>query len=201
MASCMAAILLAAGQSRRMGTCKQLLPLEGLTIIARSLEMLLAGGIGELIVVIGPDGDEVARAAQDYPVRIVRSPDPRGDMATSVRTGRDLLSPTAPAAVIALCDHPLVTAATIARLVEAHRRNPHAIIIPCHNGRRGHPPLFPRHLLDDLVAPLTLRDLLRSNPEQIEFLESDDAGVLIDMDTPEDYRRIVDLLKAGSDMK
>lgn len=92
MAPCVAAILLAAGQSRRMGTCKQLLPLEGRTVIARSLETLLAGGVGELIVVIGPDGDEVARAARDYPVTIVRTSDPRGDMATSVRTGRDLLS-------------------------------------------------------------------------------------------------------------
>ena len=197
---CVAAILLAAGQSRRMGTCKQLLPLEGRTVIARSLETLLAGGVGELIVVIGPDGDEVARAARDYPVTIVRTSDPRGDMATSVRTGRDLLSPAASAAVIALCDYPLVTAATIARLVEAHHLNPHAIIIPCHNGLRGHPPLFPRHLLDTLVAPLTLRDLLRSNPERIECLESGDAGVLIDMDTPEDYRRITELLEAGHGM-
>lgn len=78
--------------------------------------------------------------------------------------------------------------------------NPHAIIIPCHNGLRGHPPLFPRHLLDTLVAPLTLRDLLRSNPERIECLESGDAGVLIDMDTPEDYRRITELLEAGHGM-
>jgi len=198
---CVAAILLAAGQSRRMGTCKQLLPLEGRTIIARSLEMLLAGGVGELIVVIGPDDDEVARAVRNYPVTIVRTTDTRGDMATSVRTGRDILSPAAPAAVIALCDYPLVTAATIARLGEAHRLNPHAIIIPCHNGRRGHPPLFPRHLLDTLVAPLTLRDLQHRNPEWIEYLETDDAGVLIDMDTPEDYRHIVELLKAGSGMK
>jgi len=184
-----------------MGTCKQLLPLEGRTIIARSLEMLLAGGVGELIVVIGPEGDEVARAARDYPVKIVRTSDLRGDMATSVRTGRDLLSPATPAAVIALCDYPLVTAATIARLGEAHRRNPHAIIIPRHDGRRGHPPLIPRHLLDTLVAPLTLRDLLHSNPERIEYLETGDPGVLIDMDTPEDYRRIVELLKAGHGVK
>jgi molybdenum cofactor cytidylyltransferase len=200
MAPRVAAILLAAGQSRRMGTCKQLLLLEGLTVIARSLEMLLAGGIGELIVVIGPDGDEVARAARDYPVTIVRTSDPHGDMATSVRTGRDALSPATPAAVIALCDYPLVTAATITLLVEAHRLNPHAIIIPCHNGRRGHPPLFPRPLLDTLVAPFTLRDLLLSNPERIECLESGDAGVLVDMDTPGDYRRIVELLKAGHGM-
>ena len=173
-----------------MGSCKQLLPLAGKAVIAHCLETLLAGGSEEVIVVVGPEGDKVARAARDYPVQVVMNTDPDGDMAASVRTGRDALSPSITAVVVALCDYPLVTAATIQRLIAVHRGNPEGIIIPCHHGRRGHPALFPWQLLAELAAPLTLRDLLRANPERIEHLDVDDGGVLIDMDTPEDYQRV-----------
>jgi len=184
------AILLAAGASRRMGTCKQLLKLEGKTVIARCLETLLHGGIDEVVVVVAASGDEVMSAAASYPVRVVRNSEPEGDMATSICTGRGALSPSATGVVIALCDYPLVRAETISRLAEEHRRRPDSIIVPCHDGHRGHPPLLPRRLLNELEKTMTLRDLLRDNKERIHHLELPDDGVLIDMDTPEDYRRI-----------
>jgi molybdenum cofactor cytidylyltransferase len=173
-----------------MGTCKQLLRLEGKTVIAHCLETLLAGGVEEVVVVVSATGDEVAQVAGAYPVRVVRNPDPEGDMAASIRIGRGALSSPATGVLIALCDYPLVTALTISRLIEEQLRNPGNIIIPCHNGRRGHPPLFPRRLLDELAGPLTLRDLLRTYAERVRHLEVQDPGVLIDMDTPEDYQRI-----------
>jgi molybdenum cofactor cytidylyltransferase len=197
MADKVAAILLAAGASRRMGTCKQLLPLEGKTVLARCLETLLQGGINEVIVVVSPGGDEVLREAARYPVRVVRNSEPDGDMAASICTGRDALPPAASGVVIALCDYPLVRAESIVRLMEAHREAPGSVIIPCHDGHRGHPPLLPRRLLDDLETPLTLRDLLRDNKELIRHLELPDDGVLIDMDTPEDYRRIAAMHRPG----
>ena len=198
MAGSVAAILLAAGASRRMGTCKQLLQLDGVTVLARCLNTLLHGGIEEVVVVVAPSGDEVSRAAAAFPVRVVRNPEPDGDMAASICTGRDALPPSASGVVIALCDYPLVRAETIARLAEEHRQAPGSIIIPCHDGHRGHPPLLPRRLLDDLETPLTLRDLLRDNKELIRHLEVPDDGVLIDMDTPEDYHRIAAMHRPGS---
>jgi molybdenum cofactor cytidylyltransferase len=180
-----------------MGTCKQLLPLEGKTVLARCLETLLQGGINEVIVVVSPGGDEVLREAARYPVRVVRNSEPDGDMAASICTGRDALPPAASGVVIALCDYPLVRAESIVRLMEAHREAPGSVIIPCHDGHRGHPPLLPRRLLDDLETPLTLRDLLRDNKELIRHLELPDDGVLIDMDTPEDYRRIAAMHRPG----
>ena len=183
-----------------MGSCKQLLPLAGKTVIAHCLETLLAGGSAELIVVVSPDGDEVARAARDYPVQVVINADPEGDMAASVRTGRDALSSSVTAVVVALCDYPLVTVETIKDLIKAHRRNPEDIIIPCYQARRGHPPLFPRQLLEELAAPLTLQNLLRANPQRIEHLPVADQGVLIDMDTPEDYQRVIAYLNLNRDV-
>jgi len=193
MVAHVAALVLAAGQSRRMGSCKQLLPLEGKTVLARSLETLLAGGIGEVIVVAGPAGDAVAHAAKEYPARVVHTSDPDGDMANSIRTGRDALSARADGVVIALCDYPLVTQKTIAELIAAHGREREKIWIPLHNGRKGHPLLLPRPLLDELNVLPTLRDLVRSDPARVRLLEVADPGVLLDMDTPEDYRQIVEL--------
>jgi len=176
-----------------MGSCKQLLPLEGKTVIARSLETLLAGGVEEIIVVAGPAGDAVAHAAKEYPVRVVRTSDPDGDMANSIRTGRDALSARADCVVIALCDYPLVTPQTIAELIAAHGREREKIWIPLHAGRKGHPLLLPRPLLDELNELPTLRDLVRSDLDRVRLLEVADPGVLLDMDTPEDYRQIVEL--------
>lgn len=174
-----------------MGRCKQLLPLDSQTVIARCLETLLTAGLDEVIVVVGPHGEEVGRAARAYPVRVVVNTDPEADMAASLRRGRQALSHGITGVVVALCDYPLVTAETVAQLVAEHRRGPRKILIPCHNGRRGHPPLVPRQVLDSLTAPLTLRDVLRENQQQVEHVPVDDGGVLLDMDTPEDYRRVL----------
>jgi molybdenum cofactor cytidylyltransferase len=198
MPDSVAAMLLAAGASRRMGTCKQLLQLEGKTVLARCLETLLHGGIDQVVVVVAPSGDEVQKAAENYPVRVVRNAQPDGDMAFSICTGRDALPASVTGVIIALCDYPLVRPESIARLAQAHREDPESIIIPCHDGHRGHPPLLPRRLLDELETPQTLRDLLRDNKELIHHLELPDDGVLIDMDTPEDYRRISAMHRPGS---
>jgi CTP:molybdopterin cytidylyltransferase MocA len=191
-----AALLLAAGLSRRMGTCKQLLPLEGKTVIARCLEPLLAGGIDRIVVVVGPHGDAVARAAREYPVTIVYASDPEGDMAASVRAGRDALLPEITGVLITPCDHPLVSSQTVALLASRHQAEPARIIIPTHNGGKGHPTLFPRCILDELVQPLTLRDLVRDTPRRLEMVEVADQGVCLDMDTPAEYQKMVALCQA-----
>jgi molybdenum cofactor cytidylyltransferase len=197
MTQSVSAILLAAGASRRMGTCKQLLPFKGKTVIARCLETLLEGGADEVVVVVSPSGDEVERAVGAYPVRVVRNTDSDGEMAASICTGREALSPEATDVVIALCDYPLVTSGTISRLVEEHCLDPLGIIIPYCSNRRGHPALIPRLLLNELAGSLTLRDLLRANPQRIRHLDLSDSGVLIDMDSPEDYRRISAMCRVG----
>lgn len=187
MSSRVAAIVPAAGLSRRMGSCKQLLPLGGRTVLARCIESLLAGGIAGIVVVVGATGEKVAVEAGRFPVQIVANPDPDGDMASSVRTGRDLLPPQASGVIVALCDYPLISAATIAALVAAHAEQPQSVIVPMHNGRRGHPTLFPASVLDELGGAATLRDLVRRDPGRLCLLDVDDPGILLDMDTPGDY--------------
>lgn len=195
MRGSVAAILLAAGKSRRMGSCKQLLPLGGRTAIACCLDALVAGGVAEIVVVIAAEGNLVAAAIQDYPVRIVVNPAGEGEMASSVRTGRAVLSPHASGVIVALCDYPLVLSATISSLLTAHHESPDRIIIPCHENKRGHPLLFPRSVLDELAGHLILRDLVRREPTRLLSHAVNDPGILFDMDTPEDYRRICTILE------
>lgn len=192
-----AAILLAAGKSRRMGSCKQLLPLGDGTVIARCLDALVKGGVGEIVVIVSEDGQAVAEAVRCYSVRTVVNPEPEGDMASSVRAGRDALTAAASGVVVSLCDYPLVSATTITSLIAEHEGSPDSIVIPCYAGRRGHPLLFPRTILDELTVDLILRDLVRRDPDRILLIEVADPGVLHDMDTPEDYHRIHSMLQSN----
>ena len=194
MNSDVAAIVAAAGLSRRMGSCKQLLQLGGKTALARCLETLLAGGVREIVVVVGVEGVFVAAEAGRFPVRIVVNSDPAGDMASSLRVGRAALSAAARAVIVALCDYPLVQPATVAELTTAHAMEPGRIVIPSHGGRRGHPLLIPRTVLEELQDELTLRDVVRRDQRRVSFLPVEDPGILFDMDTPEDYRHLCGLL-------
>jgi molybdenum cofactor cytidylyltransferase len=180
-----------------MGSCKQLLPLGGTSAIARCLQTLLRGGVTEIVVVVSPEGGEVADAARAYPVRVVFNDEPGGDMASSVRVGRDALAPGTATVMVALCDHPLVTRDTVARLLLSHGAEPERIIIPSHGGRRGHPIILPRPLLDELRGELTLRDLVARYPSRLRHLEVDDPGIVLEMDTPEEYHRLCQIVAAS----
>jgi len=178
--------------------CKQLLPLEGKPVIRHCLDSLLDGGISDIFVVIGTQGYTIAETIRDYPVTIVRTTDPDGDMAASVRAGRTALPQTTSGVMIALADHPLITPQTVALLSAQHRQDQGRIIIPIHKGKKGHPTLFPRHILDGLTETLTLRDLVMCDPGRLQLVEVPDQGVRLDMDTPEDYQRIAGLCRNGA---
>jgi len=201
MTRCVAAVLLAAGKSQRMGSCKQLLPLGDRTVIVCCLDALAAGGAGEIVVVVSEEGQDVAEAVRDFPARFVINTDVDGDMASSVRAGRDALTTAASGVIVFPGDYPLVSAATIARLIAGHAASPDNIVIPCHDGRRGHPLLFPRTLLDDLTNSLTLRDLVRGNPGRVSCVDVADPGVLYDLDTPEDYERIRSMVQSNEGLR
>jgi molybdenum cofactor cytidylyltransferase len=185
-------ILLAAGRSQRMGAKKQLLPVQGRPAVVRCLESLGDARAAEIILVVNPESGDIVDAAKDFSVRITVNEMPESDMAASVKTGLACIDRDATGVLVCLCDHPLVRPATLAAMVSAHARMPDAIIIPVYHGRKGHPTLFPRSLLGELEIRATLRDVIGHHRAKISFLDVDDEGVILDMDTPEDYRRILD---------
>ncbi|MDD2736827.1 MAG: nucleotidyltransferase family protein [Desulfuromonadaceae bacterium] len=197
MKTTVAALLLAAGKSSRMGSCKPLLPLGDVTVMERCLNTLHRGGVNEIIVVVSLHGEDVDRAARDHSVQIVVNTDESGDMASSIRVGRDNTTSETSGIIVALCDYPLVLPGTVKTLIDEHAKHPECIITPTCKGRRGHPLLLPRLILEELTEGKTLRDVLKRDAARIREVPLEDAGILIDMDTPDDYRAVCGMLYGG----
>jgi molybdenum cofactor cytidylyltransferase len=182
-----AAILLAAGQSRRMGALKALLPFGQKTVIESCLDYLRQSQIEEIVVVLGHRADEIREHLKHVTIAI--NPDPNAEMGASIAAGIQALPATAKAALIALVDHPAVPAHIISNLVEAWQHGAR-IVIPTWQNRGGHPVLVDLDFRQDL-ANLDqgggLRSLFQTHPEDVKRLPVDSPFVARDMDTWDDY--------------
>lgn len=177
-----------------MGRPKQLLPLREKPFVSHCLETILSSGIEEVVVVLGQEGPEIEKRLEGFfhgrRIRTVLNGDPESGMAASVRIGLGAVPPYSQAVAICLCDHPFVLPRTLRTLFALHAREPDKIIIPSFEGKRGHPTVFPRVILEELHGELTLRDLIRKYPDRVRQVDVPDEGVVLDMDTAEDYRAI-----------
>jgi molybdenum cofactor cytidylyltransferase len=169
---------------------KPLLRLGPKPVIRWSLDTLLAAGLEEVVVVLGPTGVPIAEEIADLPVTLAWNAAPDSDMAASIQVGLAKVSRQTETLLIFPADYPLVAPATIARLLTASEQQPEKIIIPTHLGRKGHPVLFPRPILAELANLPTLRDLVRHDPRRLSLLAVEDEAILLDMDTPEEYWRL-----------
>ncbi len=190
------AILLAAGSSRRMEQLKQLLPLHDKPIIRHCLDNLITAGIENIVAVLGYCGDEVLAAIQEMPVQIVFNENQESEMAESVRIGLRAIAEKSSGVLVCLSDHPLVSVDTLKSLMQCFLETPDKIIIPLYKGKRGHPTLFPRNVIEEIFEAGTLRDIIDKNRSRLKFLNVQDEGVILDMDTKEDYDKV--LKKIGS---
>lgn len=189
----LSAILLAAGESRRMGSPKALLHYQGQTFVERICTAFLTAGVDELIVVLGARAEDIARALPVHPVlrTVVNSRYAQGQL-SSLMVGMGALSPESEAAVVSLVDHPMVSSATIKAVIDSFRTAPIPIVIASYQGKRGHPVLFSSHVYGEiLAAPLDqgAKVVVRKDPGRVREIPLDDPGILADIDTPEDYRR------------
>ena len=195
-------ILLAAGESRRMGSPKALLPYQGQTFIERICTAFFSAGVEELIVVLGAWEDKLRPALPRHPaLRTVVNPQYKLGQLSSLVCGLGALSPDSEAAVVNLVDHPLVRAETITALIASFRTDPVPIIIAAHQGKRGHPVLFSRQVYVELLAaPLEkgAKVVVRKDPARVRQVPLDDPGIVADIDTPQEYRRWTGLTKPGS---
>jgi molybdenum cofactor cytidylyltransferase len=188
-------IILAAGESRRMGSPKALLRYQGKPFIERICNAFLSAGVDELIVVLGARAEKLRQAIPAHPkLRTVVNPRYFQGQLSSLMAGIGALSPESEAAVVNLVDHPLITAETIKALITSFRTDPLPILIAACNGKRGHPVLFASKVYGEiLAAPLDqgAKVVVRKDPSRVRELHLDDPGILADIDTPEDYRRYV----------
>lgn len=188
------AVLLAAGESRRMGEFKQLLPLGGKTFVECCVDNLLASRAGEVVVVTGHREADVRRAIGDRAVRFAHNPDYRDGMSSSVKRGVGALSEESRACLIALVDQPHIGVDVINRVIEAYEKDEPLIVIPTYGGRNGHPIILDSRLKGEVLAigpAQGLRQVVHARPSQVARIEIPTEAILTDFDYPEDYRRIL----------
>lgn len=198
-----AAVVLAAGMSRRMGDRpKLLLDLGGKPMIRRTVKNVLAFAPAETVVVTGHRADEVEAAIADLPVRIVRNPRHDEGQPTSVVAGIRALQSACDAVMIVLGDQPLVTAADLRSLVDAFERlDQGSILVPHHNGKRGNPVIFPTRFIPDVLSGgvnVGCRRLIDTHPDSVARVEMESAAFVSDCDTPQDYERLRAALSGAS---
>jgi molybdenum cofactor cytidylyltransferase len=190
-----AAVLLAAGRSTRMGTPKLLLPWgEEPTVIAHVIQRYQEAGVDEIFVVTGAERRAVEAAVDPFGVRSVFNPRyEEGEMLSSLQVGlREVDAADAAAALISPADIPDVLVGTIRALIGGWGEGGGTIVAPSFEFRRGHPILLARsEFAGVLRLPPgdTLRRFLRENESRLTYIDVDDPGILRDIDTPEDYRR------------
>ena len=188
----LAAILLAAGRSRRMGAFKPLLPFGDRSVIECCIGNLRAAGIKEMIVVAGHRADDLRAQLKDLDVSIVVNPDPDSEMGASIACGVERLPGEARAVIVALVDHPAVPPDVIKLLIDEWRRGAR-LVQPEHNGRGGHPVLIDLGYESELLSldpNRGLRALFEAHRDKVHRLAVEDPYVARDMDTWEDYRRL-----------
>jgi len=180
-----------------MGQSKQLLLLDGKPFISHCVDNIIAAGITDIAAVLGPDSAELSGLLHGLPVKTTLNNDLGSDMAGSVRAGLSAVKKDSSGVLICLCDHPLVCASTIKALAARHYDAPDSIIIPTFNDAKGHPTLFPRSVIKEIYSGINLRQIINNSLDKVELFEVEDRGVIIDIDTKEDYIRAGEILGSG----
>lgn len=186
-------IVLAAGASTRMGDAKALLEVEGSTFLERAVHVLREAGCRYVIAVVNDD-DWVERLADVSGAAVVINEAEGSEQIDSLRLGIANLPDDSDAVVVLPVDFPRVSVQTVKRLLDEFVRSGASIINPAYNGEAGHPVIFARSVLPELLAPDLpegARSVIDAHASDARVIAVDDAGVLIDVDTPGDYQKHV----------
>jgi molybdenum cofactor cytidylyltransferase len=186
------AVILAAGQSKRMGQPKMLLPWGNLTVIEQVIATFLRAGIEDVLVVTGGTREQVEKAIEGLPVRKIHNRDYlAGEMLSSLQCGIREMTEQAQTLLIGLGDQPQVQEESIRLICDAYEKSKSRLVVPSFHMKRGHPWLVARPLWDEILGlkpPETLRDFLNAHAQEIQYVNIDTPTILADLDTPEDYQ-------------
>jgi len=187
----LAAVVLAAGYSRRMGAFKPLLPFGPHSVIEQVVSTVREAGIETLRVVVGWNAELLIPVLERCDAPWIRNERFSEGMYASIQTGVRSLPVGVAAFFILPGDMPRVRSATLTRLTAEWERRPGGIVHPCFEGRRGHPPLIASLYIPEILAetpPGGLQTLLARHAADAREVECGDPGILADLDTPDDYR-------------
>ena len=186
-------IVLAAGEGTRLGGGKQLLPFAGKTLLECVVDTALASSLQQLVVVLGHRAGELRSLLAGRDLLLVDNPRYRQGQSTSLQAGLQAVPTQSEAALFLLGDQPLLAPGTIDRLLAAYAATPSPIVLPVYAGRRGNPVLFSRETFPELSAlrgDSGARTLFATYAGRLLRVPVNDPGILLDVDTREDYRRL-----------
>ncbi len=187
-----AAIVLAAGESRRFGSPKQLLPWRETTLLEHVVDTLLESSVQDTLVVIGHRAEQIGTLLRDRPVSLVVNEDWPEGLSSSVEAGLQALSARYEACLFVLSDQPNVTTDLINTMMERYHRTLATIVAPSYRGRRGNPVLFSRSLFPELMSlqgDTGGREVVLRHQEDVETVEVEQEDIFLDIDTEADYQR------------
>ena len=191
------AILLAAGESSRMGELKALLPWRGQTLLEHQISALREGGADRLVVVLGHRAEELQSLVDSSPgASWAFNPDFLQGKTTSLKVGLSAVDPAAVSEILLLnVDQPR-SAPDISHILDVHRASGYAITVPTFRGKGGHPIVLSCDLLEDLLAideeSQGIKAVVRRRPEAVNRVPIDNPEILLDLNTPEQYQEAVE---------
>lgn len=189
------AILLAAGESKRMGRLKPGLPLGNSTILEQSIDNLVHSRIDELIVVLGYRAQELMEKVAGRQVKTVINPDYEQGMSTSVIAGLHMVDDKAQAVLFALADQPFIDSKIVDKLIDGFSRHSKGIVVPAYRGRRGHPVIFAVRYREELLrlrGDVGGRQIIKEHTDDVLEIPVDSESINVDIDTMSDYGAYLD---------
>lgn len=186
------AIVLAAGESKRMGRPKQLLPFGRQTLIEAVVNHVCHSGVDKVLVILGANREDITQRLEKFPVSTVFNPHYKDGMLSSIQRGFEAMAKDATAALIILGDQPTIPGWVIDRIIDAFHSSGKGIVVPVYNKRRGHPVLIDIKYRKDVAAldpAVGLRALVHEHTEDVEEAVVESSAILMDIDYPEDYRK------------
>ena len=190
------AVILAAGESRRMGKQnKLLLPVGGEALLVKLVKSVCASDVGQVLVVIGHEAEKIRRKLKELPLSFVYNPNFSEGMTTSIKSGVKEVSQDCDGLLICLADMPLINTSDINQLIHAYVQNrikeKRLIVVPVFQGQRGNPVLFSSEFRNDILdykKESGCRGVIMNYPESVKEVKMDNDNMLLDVDTLEDYQ-------------
>jgi molybdenum cofactor cytidylyltransferase len=185
-------IILAAGESKRMGKQKLLLPFGEKTILGSTIDNAIHSDIKNILVVLGSHSSEIFDLIKYLPVRFCFNENYRTGMLSSVQNGIRALPPECEAVMVFPGDQPMIPPEVIKKVIEIYQSIKKGIVIPTFKKKRGHPILIDRKYFEEIIKlEQGLRTLSALHPEDVLEVECDSSGILKDIDTKEEYKELL----------